>query len=612
MTRTGKKNGANASAILAQAQTIPELLNARIKKTPTKRDLVFINHENSWQDISWQEFDKKVQTLAGQLTQSGCRPGFKIGIMGRVSLEWDAVQYALLSLGGTVVGIDFHDTREHIRHIIATAEIRGIVIDDPGHLKKIDLTQHKELSFICRITPAGVEIIHPQTTSSSNNLSDPAEFPAINPEQTATIIFTSGTTGEPKGIAYSHAQVLAACNAITAAYGDVESSAHLACWLPLSNLFQRMMNYCAIAAGARTYYVPDPIAVLSYLPEIKPAVFIGVPRFYEKLYEGITEKITALPWPVGKIYTLALQLGYRAAATNSPRLRRLADGLFFKKLRHQLFGGNLHYAISGSAPMPYWLLKWYQAIGILVLEAYGISENIIPIAANTLSSYKLGTVGRILPANQVRLSREGEVEVKSPGVLQNYIGRVREKRVLTPDNYLRTGDEAFFDGQGFLVLKGRKSDFFKTSTGRRIAPMATEKSLQKLPFIDHVILVGAGRKFPIALAAGNRQQFCSSFKLSPTWKPGEPVTDQLKAAINQAVTEQLTEIPAFQQPAVLILLFQPFSIAGGELTANLKLKRSSVIDKYEKLINRAYTRPESNTRNDLREYPEEDCLIIKL
>ncbi len=616
MTRSGKERCGSSSAILTQAQTIPDLLNARVKETPSQRDLAFINPENQWQDISWQEFAEKIRTVAGQLAKAGCRPGLKIGILGRPSLEWDTAQYALLALGGAVVGIDFHDTKEHIRHIIATAEIRGIITDDLKHLKKIDLLQQKDLTFICQITPAGTKIIHPEErsgrTPSPDELSDQLKFPAINPESTATIIFTSGTTGEPKGIAYSHAQILAACKAITTAYSDVESSAHLACWLPLSNLFQRMMNYCAIAAGARTYYVPDPADILKYLPEIKPAVFIGVPRFYEKLYEGITKKIDQMPWVIGKAYTLALKIGYGAAATNSPLLRRLADGLFFKKLRCQLFGGNLHYAISGSAPMPHWLLKWYQTIGILVLEAYGISENIIPIAANTPTSYRFGTVGRILPVNQLRLAEDGEVEVKGPGVFQHYVGCVKEKKVLTPDNYLRTGDEGFFDEEGFLVLKGRKSDFFKTSTGRRVAPTATEKRLQKLPFIDHVILLGAGRKVPIALAAGSREKFCSYFKLTQDLKPGAPGTKQLQTDIKQAVTKQLTEIPTFQQPAALILLFQTFSIAGGELTANLKLKRSSITDKYQELINQAYTRLESNSPNEPLEHPEEDFLIIRL
>ena len=224
----------------------------------------------------------------------------------------------------------------------------------------------------------------------------------------------------------------------------------MACWLPLSNLFQRMLNFCAIARGAQIYYVRQPQEIMRHVVAIRPDVFIGVPRFYEKLHAGIVDQIEGMPAPrrraalwglrVGSRYRNDLRSG-RGAGIALQLTHALADRLVLRRIRGAM-GGNLRYMISGSAPMPRWLLERFEAIGWRVFEAYGLSENVIPVAANSPAAHRLGTVGRVMPGNEVRLAEDGELWVRGPGVCTGYLGDEAASPSTDADGYLATGDYA--------------------------------------------------------------------------------------------------------------------------------------------------------------------------
>lgn len=572
------------SDIFSGVESIPELVSVRAKIAPGQIGMLDWKTPHDRRLTSWCKFKDYTEQAAQQLQIYGCQSGETIAIMASVSILWDIAQYAVLMNGGIVVGVDAHDTDENIQKIMTSANVRGVITDNAEHLEKINATCREKLSFVLLTRPIENQDnfeFAVMDGESHPGKSELKEWPVINGDDPATIIFTSGTTGEPKGIPYTHKQILIACQALTKTYHDVTDMAELVCWLPLSNLFQRMMNYCALAVGAKTHYVSNPKEILSYLPVIKPTVFIAVPRFYEKLYEGIRNRVNQTPLPAKLLFSFSHTMNCWAAKKTNKNLlaifiKKATGALVFNKLKMRILGSNLIYAISGSAPMPTWLLRWFEAAGILILEAYGISENIVPISANTPQNYKFGTVGRPILSNTVRLSKNQEIEVAGPGVFKNYLAGTPDSRNVSPDGYLQTGDEGMIDRDGFITLCGRKNDFFKTSTGIRVSSLNVEKTLSRCRQLEGVIVIGEGRKVPIACATINLSD--DNYNHTNFF---EMLRKELKGYISQ-------EIPDNQKPAAVLLLLTEFSVTGGEMTANLKLRKNLIIEKYGQEIEQSY------------------------
>lgn len=590
--------------ILSKANSIPELISIRAQLTPNDNALADQLNSDSWQWLSWSKLNTHIEATAKELLSQGFGYGDSIGIIASTSVLWDISQYAILKNDGVVVGIDSHDTKKNIHKIIKTSSIKGIITDSQKKMENLLGPFTDELAIIVEIgskenlNQISLKKIHARS-------SDPVSISPAPPcpEDTATIIFTSGTTGDPKGIPYSHKQVLSACQAITRTYSDVTETANLACWLPLSNLFQRMMNYCAIAAGAKIYYVSDPKEIVRYLPLINPTVFIAVPRFYEKLYEGIQGKINALSAPLKQLFSFAHKANSWSSQTNSLVVNKLVntitDVFVFNRFKSGIFGNKLNYAISGSAPMPIWLLNWFDSTGIRIFEAYGISENIIPNACNTPQCYKFGTVGKAISPNEIRLSADNEIEVRGPGVFHSYLGLNNENGNITDDGYLRTGDEGEIDADGFISLKGRKADFFKTSTGKRISPLSTEKKLNQCPIIEHAFILGEGRKVPIACA-----------NLSPLYNQLEK--EKTVEELRNLLSKILADCPGTQKPAAILLLLTEFTIQTGEITANLKLRKKHIVAKYAAEIDSSYELLQMSTDTSTFHQITDNCLLVKL
>lgn len=604
-------------------QTIAELLQDRVTNTPSAAAF-HVLRQDAWVPVTWAEYGQKVHRLARGLQTIGLEQGNRIAIMAKTSLEWECVQMAILINSGVVVGIDAHDTSENIGHILRTSVITGLVVENPSLLGKIDPQILERLSFIVTMDPPESPEckLHSLdelfgTDASPRMSSTPA------PDSPATIIFTSGTTGQPKGIQYTHAQMVLASRAIVSAFAGIRPGWRLACWLPLSNLFQRMLNLCAMQVGAETYVVGDPRQIMALLPSITPHVFIGVPRFYEKLYAGIVQNISKRGPIARTLFGAAMFAGNVSAGSarrnTSPSLpvrwlNAAFDRLILRRLRAAL-GSNIQFMISGSAPMPLWLLEKFHAMGLLILEAYGISENIVPVALNRPEAYRFGSVGIPLPENEVKLADDGEVLVKGPGVCLHYFG---VESTGTEDNagqqahgYLATGDLGKMDSDGFLFLTGRKSEIFKTSTGRRIAPARIEECLRQSLYVDQAMIAGQGRKLVVAVVTltedGN--------KLLVNALPGNHAQSATQPDLQQLIEDlirQTAELPAYQRPAGFIFTSRAFSVLGGELTANLKLKRSRIAELYSEALTRLYSDAESGNGKGLRfrKHTEEITLVI--
>lgn len=572
-----------------QTDTVFYQLQSRAEHTPHLPAYWHRDSEQAWKSVSWDEVRRNVYNLSRHLLRLGLQPGDRVALMMPTRPEWEYCQLAALAIGGVVVGIDAHDAPENIRHILRTVRPRALFLASNAQIDALSEYLPEAPSIIVTQETALSPDVHSLLPLLTTSPDTAPPWPQVGPDHIASIIFTSGSTGQPKGIAYTHRQLCQAGTAILGRFPDIKESARLACWLPMSNLFQRIINLCAIMRGTQCYFVESPTEIIRRLPEIRPILFIGVPRFFEKLHAGIQAEVAKRPLPVQKLVKLAWSVGERfhlaqrqgrAAGPLLGLAHTLAERFVLRRLR-SMMGPDLQFMVSGSAPMPTWLLDKLHGLGWLVLEAYGISECVVPIAINTPDAYRFGSVGRPLPGNEIKLAEDDELLVRGAGVFTGYYGNADIDSPLDAQAYLHTGDYARIDEEGYVWLTGRKSEIFKTSTGRRIAPVPVEANLKQLAYVEHAVLFGRNQPFPIALLSINAAAL-------PEAHPAEPLPQNILETIANDVAAVCASLATYQRPAGVLLTRRNFSISDGELTSNLKLRRSRIEEQYRADIDALY------------------------
>ncbi len=572
--------------MMAVPHTIAHRLVDRARRTP-EAPAYRRRTEDGWISETWESVLEQVRSLSATMIAMGVQPGDRVALMLPSSPEWEYCHLAALAAGATVVGLDEHDAAENIRHVIAecapisllvhTGRLESLIasLDDPPRsvlVADFEQTSSKRL-----------------TALSAKRRDPPDAWPLADASLPATIVFSSGSTGRPKGLAYTNEQMCLAADAILAAFPAFGSNRRLVCWLPLSNLFQRIIDLCAMCSGAEVWFVEKPTEIAARLPEIRPHVFIAVPRFYEKLYAGIQDKIARSPLPVRFAIRAAWRIAlFRIARARSGRRAgffsgfayRLADVLVLARIRAAM-GGRVEFLISGSAPFPTWLLERFEGLGWTVLEAYGVSENIVPIALNTPDAHRFGSVGRPLPPNEVQLAEDGELLVRSAGISTSCAGHGGAESRLTPDGFLCTGDFATIDDDGYVWLVGRKSEIFKTSTGRRIAPVPIENCLKSLPYVEHAVVFGSARPVPVALLSIDPRRLGRGGGAVGDWRTTFP-------GIASDLQRACSALAAHERPAGILVTTRAFTIGDGDLTANLKLRRTAIEERYRDALDGLY------------------------
>lgn len=590
-------------------QTIPDILRTRVETSATAVALYYQPQGQEWQPLVWEDYWRSTQSLAFALKQLGLDKGDRLGMLAPTSVEWELTHMATMAVGGILVGLEPHDMPERLQRIASHAGLNALVVQDGALLRKLPAEFLRQCKFIITLEKnpeprRGLTLVTWESLvhAGKDSLALPEALPA--PADPATIIYTSGTTGDPKGILYTHQQVALACASIVGTFPHVQEESRFLCWLPLANLFQRIVNLWATACGGTNYLVGDPLRVLEAVRSVEPDVFIGVPRFYEKLYAGIQARIAQQPMWRQKLTRLAITMSGRHATYVRQRrtpppglglLRQLSDALVLRDLR-QVMGSRLQFMISGSAPIPVWLLESFHALGLLIVEAYGLSENIVPMAINRVDDFRFGSVGKPVLRESIRLGPEGEVMVRGPGVFAGYYQDTSSRTSFTPDGFYLTGDYATFDDAGFLYLQGRSSEIIKTSGGRRIAPVGIEAKLREIPYIDQAVVIGAGRKCLVGLltidwqllAARTKAAALQRSEVSHEALPPEALSESVRALIVTDIQHHVSRLPRYEQPAGFVVLRGGFSVDGGELTPNMKLRRGAIETKYAPCIETLY------------------------
>jgi long-chain acyl-CoA synthetase len=594
----------------ANVSSVPGLcLTAALKHA--KRDALNYKSGDEWINISAETFVERVRNVALGLAEFGVKPGDRIALLSENRPEWSIADLAILSLGAINVPIYTTQAVDQIRYILTDSGARAIFVSNRK------LFRHAQealagLDFLERIIffDGPDEDIERSTSLESleqsgrdRSINKPAAFgaylKAIRPEDLATIIYTSGTTGEPKGVMLTHASFVANVTAIVNELPISPADTALSV-LPLSHIFERTGFYIFCYAGVSVYYTASFDQVAENLREVRPTVMTAVPRLFEKVYHKIVKKGFSQKGWKRRVFVRSLEVGQRYAEAKDkgklvgPALalqQKMANRVVFSKWREGV-GGRLRYFVSGGAPLSPALSYAFLAAGIPILQGYGATESCI-VSANRPDNNQVGSVGLPFKGIEVRIADDGEILLRGPNIMRGYYGHPEETASVLNEEWFATGDVGHVDKEGHLYITDRKKDLFKLSNGKYIAPQQIESLLKQSEFVGQVVVVGAGRKQPVALIVPEWEALRQALSAKGEEFPNDRIAlAKFPAAIKlvQSDVVSLTrELADYQRIRRVALLSDEFTIDRGELTPTLKVKRRVIDQKFGELIEELYS-----------------------
>jgi long-chain acyl-CoA synthetase len=571
-----------------------------------RNDRVVMMHrrEIQWVSISSFDFYQRVAGVARALRDWGIRKGDRVAILSENRPEWTISDFACLLIGAVVVPVYATLTGEQTAYILKDSGARIVFVSGEKQLLKVRAIRAQ--TSVERIVVMD-EVQAPDATPMQGlMLAGPkerdakfdAEATAARPDDLATVIYTSGTTGTPKGAMLTHGNIASNLSYSLKGFpiqaGDISIS-----FLPLSHVTARHLDFAMLYRGVTLACVSAIEQVPQALVEVRPTIFVGVPRFYEKIYSQVDAKAKGFPkrW----IYRWALSVGREhrteilAGQTPTSIVWKLANSLVYSKVRAGL-GGRAEIFISGGAPLGRELAEWYADIGIRIHEGYGLTETSPVIALNNPQAHKLGTVGKPLPNVEVRIAEDGEVLVRGPSVFKGYWNRPEETQSAMVDAWFKTGDIGNLDGDGFLSITDRKKDLIKTSGGKFIAPQPLENSLKHNALISEAVILGDKRRFPAVLIAPNfpaLEEWARANRVAFSSRETLVAEHAVQALYGDIVAGLNVRLAHFEQLKKVLLVAEEFSAENGALTASMKLRRRVVEERYRRQIEEMYAEAES-------------------
>jgi long-chain acyl-CoA synthetase len=572
-----------------------------------RNDRVVVMHRRAiqWVSISSSELYQSVVGVARALRGWGISKGDRVAILSENRPEWTIADFACLLIGAVVVPVYTTLTGEQTAYILHDSGARAIFVSTEKHLLKVQSIQDQ--TAVERIVVMdGVETahaVHMQRLMHEGPKERDAQFDsaarALESDDLATIIYTSGTTGTPKGAMLTHGNMASniahSLSGFAIRGGEISVS-----FLPLSHVTARHVDFAMLSRGVTLAYVSFLDQLPQALLEVRPTIFVGVPRVYEKIHTQVDLK--AKGFPKKFIYRWALLVGraHRSEILADSRPASLAwklcDRLVYSKVRAGM-GGRAEVFISGGAPLGRELAEWYVDIGIRIDEGYGLTETSPVIAVNSPAAHKLGTVGKPLANVEVRTAEDGEILVRGPSVFKGYWKRPEETQAALTDGWFKTGDIGNVDGDGFLSVTDRKKDLIKTSGGKFIAPQPLENSLKHNALIGEAVVLGEKRKFPAVLIAPYfpvLEDWARANQAGCVSREELVAHPKVKALYEGIVADLNRDLARFEQLKKVILVAEEFSPENGVLTASMKLRRRVVEQRYRNQIDAMYLEAEAS------------------
>ncbi len=534
------------------------------------RPAYLVETDEGWRPVSWAEAAARVDDLANGLLALGLAKGEPFGILASTRLEWVLFDYALALVGAIAVPVYPTSSPRDCAYALDHAGAVGVLVEDEAQRAKLGAQPPSGLRHVLTFADLDGLAARGRAHRASHPDALAAAASAIDEDDLYTYIYTSGTSGPQKACMIRHRNYHAMATAV--AEVEVEDLVGpddvVLLYLPLAHNFGRLLHLVGTVVGFTTALCPDPYAVAEALPHVRPTLLPSVPRLFEKVHGAAIATFAAQRGPRRLLVSWALRVGreagaFRAASRPLPRRlalqHRLADALVYSKFKERL-GGRLRYAVSGGAPLSPEVARFFQALDVVVLEGYGLTECTAAATVNRPHRYRFGTVGLPLPGFEVRTAADGELLVRSETIFAGYLGDPDATRLaLDGDGWLRTGDIGEIDADGFVRVTDRKKDIIVTAGGKKIAPQNLENELKSSPLVSQALVVGDRRPYVTALVT-----------LDPAEAAGHADPVAAVQALVDAVNRDRTR---FEQIKRFAILPRDFSADEGEVTPTLKLRR---------------------------------------
>jgi long-chain acyl-CoA synthetase len=557
--------------------------------------------EGTWVDVTAAEFAEQVLAVAKGLVAAGLQPGDRVGLMSRTRYEWTLIDFAIWSAGCVTVPIYETSAADQAHWVLTDSGARAAIVESDAHLAEIDTIRGElteighiwqidgDRGAVAELTALGAEVDADEVHKRRK---------AVQADDPATLIYTSGTTGRPKGCVLTHRNLLAEIRGDVDAFPQLMQPGNsMLMFLPMAHVLARAIATCCVYSRITLGHTGDVKNLTTDLGSFKPTFVLAVPRVFEKVYN--TAKQKAHSDGRGKIFEAAenTAVAYSKAKDGSGvglglKLRHLVfDKLVYSKLRAAL-GGRCVAAVSGGAPLGERLAHFFRGVGVPVLEGYGLTETTAAATVNVERAYKIGTVGRPIAGNAVRIADDGEILIKGDVVFQQYWNNEAATEESLEDGWFHTGDLGSLDDEGFLRITGRKKEIIVTAGGKNVAPAILEDHLRAHPLISQCLVVGDQKPFIGALVTIDTE-FLPSWLSEQGRRTDIPTAElvddpQLRAEVQKAIdaaNENVSHAEAIKQFRILP---EDFTEAAGEITPSMKLKRNKVAENYSDEIAAIY------------------------
>lgn len=570
----------------------------------------YAEDEGQYRPFTWGETQQRTTELAMGLYALGARKGDRIAIVSETRHEWNRFDASILGLGAVTIGIYPTSTADQVAYILRHSESRIAILEDGAQLAKIASLDVPGLEHLVLIdsegVPAGEWLSTDQLAEKGRAvLQENPDLPAqyrdqVEPQDIASIVYTSGTTGPPKGVVLRHENLYEIAEIVKDCF-DLTSEDVALVLLPMAHILQRVNSYVGASIGLSGHFLRDATKFVETCQMANPTVISGVPRIFEKIHARIMAGVAQAPPSRQRLIQNALDAGRQRTALVqrgqplplSLRLKlALYERLIFSKLRAAVFGNRIRYVTSGAAPLGIEQLEFFHAIGLPLFEGYGLTETSSPITVNLQTAFKIGTVGPPLPGSEVKIAGDGEILLKGPGVFSEYYKDPEATRqAFTEDGWFKSGDIGVMDEAGFLRITDRKKNLIITAGGKNVAPANIENLMMGDPYIGQVMVCGDRRKYLVALvtldedaikAWANRH---GKEQLSYTALTED---EEVQKLVSAAIDRGNQSLARFEQIKYFRILPEPLDVASGLITPTLKLKRRIVEERYGHMLEEMY------------------------
>lgn len=555
---------------------------------------------DGWQPVTAREVEEEVRATAKGLIAAGIQIGDRVAIMARTRYEWTILDFAIWYAGGCVVPIYETSSAEQVDWILNDSGSVGLIVETPTHKELVSTVLPSHTKHVWVMT----EDVLATLRSAGSNISDDEierRRNALVPSSLATLIYTSGTTGRPKGVQLTHSNFLSECGNVVEGASDLflKPNGSTLLFLPVAHVFGRMVQIGSIRAGLHLAHCSDPVGRLQPdMASFKPTFVLAVPRIFEKIYNGAEAKAEAAG--KGKIFRKAAEVAIAYSEAQDKRgfnplltlKHALFDKLVYSKIRAAM-GGAVEAAISGGAPLGVRLGHFYRGAGITILEGYGLTETTAGATLNLTNQLRVGSVGRPIPGNSVKIAEDGEVLISGPIVMRGYWQNDAANQEVFDGQWFKSGDLGRLDDEGFLYITGRKKELIVTAGGKNVAPAVLEDRLRAHPLVSQCMVVGDNQPFIASLITIDQDMLkgwiAANNKSGATLETliNDP---DLLAVIQTAVDEANKAVSKAESIRKFTILPNDFTIAGGQLTAKLSLKRHVIGEQYAAEIAALFTK----------------------